>query len=71
GIWIIIFLAFRISSLASLCGALAAPISFFLTGYKLPICIASVCWCILVFITHRANIKRLIRKEEKKLSEKT
>lgn len=70
GIWVIIFLAFRISSVASLCGALATPISFFLTGYALPIVIASVCWCILIFITHRENIKRLIRKEEKKLSGK-
>jgi glycerol-3-phosphate acyltransferase PlsY len=52
---------------ASLCGALVTPISFSLTGYILPIVIASVCWFVIIVITHRTNIKRLIHKEEKKL----
>lgn len=67
GTWIIIFVISRISSLASLGGGLASSLSFYFTGYALPIVIASVCWGVLIFITHRKNIKRLIHKEEKKL----
>jgi acyl phosphate:glycerol-3-phosphate acyltransferase len=67
GTWAIIFVFFRIISLASLGGAIANPISFYLTGYVWPIVVASFCWSILTIITHRDNIKRLIQKKEKKI----
>lgn len=67
GTWAVILLVFRIVSLASLSAAITAPIVFYFTGYTWPIVIAVLCLCMLTFITHRENIKRLINKEEKKL----
>jgi len=67
GTWAIIFAVFRIVSLASLCAAVVTPISFYFTGYTWAIVIAAFFWSVLTFITHRENIKRLIKKEEKKL----
>lgn len=57
----------RIVSIASLAAAVATPLSFLFTGYPLEIVISMTIIGILVFITHRDNIKRLIRKEEKKI----
>lgn len=68
--WAIIFLIFRIVSVGSLAAAAATPFVFFFTKYPLSIVIAAACWSLLVFITHRENIKRLIRKEEKKIKGK-
>ncbi len=67
GTWAVIFIIFRIVSLASLGGAIANPISFYFTGYVWPIVIASFCLSILTIITHRDNIKRLTQKKEKKI----
>ncbi|HEY4662201.1 MAG TPA: glycerol-3-phosphate 1-O-acyltransferase PlsY [Candidatus Humimicrobiaceae bacterium] len=67
GTWAIIFSIFRIVSLASLCAAVVNPFAFYFTGYGLAIVIAAFFWSVLTFITHRENIKRLIKKEEKKL----
>ncbi|HEY4696262.1 MAG TPA: glycerol-3-phosphate 1-O-acyltransferase PlsY [Candidatus Hydromicrobium sp.] len=67
GTWAVIFSVFRIISLASLCAAVVTPISFYFTGYGWAIVIAAFLWSVLTFITHRENINRLIKKEEKKL----
>ncbi len=67
GTWAIIFSIFRIVSLASLCAAVVNPIAFGFTRYGLAIVIAAIFWSVLTFVTHRENIKRLIKKEEKKL----
>ncbi len=67
GTWAIIFSIFRIVSLASLCAAVVNPFAFYFTGYGWAIVIAAFFWSVLTFITHRENIKRLIKKEEKKL----
>ena len=67
GTWAIIFSIFRIVSLASLCAAVVNPFAFYFTGYGWAIVIAAILWSVLTFITHRENIKRLIKKEEKKL----
>ena len=67
GTWVIIFAVFRIVSLASLCAAVVTPISFYFMRYGWAIVIAAFFWSVLTFITHRENIKRLIKKEEKKL----
>ncbi len=67
GTWAIVFAIFRMVSLASSSGAVVSPIVFYFTGYGWPIVIAAICWSVLTFITHRENIKRLIKKEEKKL----
>ncbi|GAG56047.1 unnamed protein product [marine sediment metagenome] len=67
GTWAVVFAVFRIVSLASLSAAITAPIAFYFTGHTWPIVIAAFLWCALTFITHRENIKRLVKKEEKKL----
>ncbi|MCJ7666439.1 MAG: glycerol-3-phosphate 1-O-acyltransferase PlsY [Actinobacteria bacterium] len=70
GIWIIIFIIIRIVSLGSLIAAVSVPVSFYLLKYPLAIVIAAVFWALLIFITHRDNIKRLVRGEEKKIKGK-
>ncbi len=67
GTWLIIFAVSRIVSLASLFAAIVTPLSFYFSGYPLPIVISSICFFVLIFIAHRDNIRRLIRKEEKRL----
>jgi len=69
-VWLIIFIIFRIVSLSSLVAAVATPLSFYFSKYPLTIVIAAIFLFILTFIAHRDNIKRLIKKEEKKLKRK-
>ena len=69
-VWLIIFIIFRIVSLSSLIAAVATPLSFYFSKYPLAIVIAAIFLFILTFIAHRDNIKRLIKKEEKKLKRK-
>ena len=68
--WAVVFLIFRIVSVGSLVAAIATPLSFFFSKYPLPIVIAGIFICVLAFITHRNNIKRLIKGEEKKIKRK-
>lgn len=68
--WAVVFLIFRIVSVGSLVAAIATPLSFFFTEYPLPVVIAGIFICVLAFITHRNNIKRLIKGEEKKIKRK-
>jgi acyl phosphate:glycerol-3-phosphate acyltransferase len=68
--WIVVFLISRIVSLASLGAAVALPFSFYFSGYPFQIVIIAILLFILTFIAHRDNIKRLIKKEEKKLKGK-
>ena len=68
--WAIAFAASRIVSVASLSAAIATPLSFYFTRHPIPIVIAAFCFFLLTFIAHRDNIKRLIRKEEKRLKGK-
>ncbi|HUB84564.1 MAG TPA: glycerol-3-phosphate 1-O-acyltransferase PlsY [Rhizomicrobium sp.] len=66
GTWIVAALLFRISSLAALIAAIAAPfymLTFGLTNYA----IATLVIAILVFIMHRDNIRRLTRGEEPRI----
>ncbi len=70
GVFLLVYLSTRYVSLGSLCAALAFPISVFimvqdrhdvLRGF-------SVVICLMVFWTHRANIGRLLKGEESKMS---
>tara|TARA_B100001250_G_scaffold379246_1_gene369765 strand:+ start:860 stop:1435 length:576 start_codon:yes stop_codon:yes gene_type:complete len=63
-IWIIVFLVSKYSSLSSLIGSLSIPIYIFLTSEDQLIFFGIM--FILVFYTHRENIKRLKNKEESK-----
>ncbi|MCK4421309.1 glycerol-3-phosphate 1-O-acyltransferase PlsY [candidate division WOR-3 bacterium] len=66
GIWGVLVLITRRVSIGSLGGALALPLLyFFLTdSVSIPVLILAILLTIGVFITHRPNIKRLIRGEE-------
>ena len=70
GVWILIFAITRIVSMGSLIAAASVPICFYFTRYPLAIVIAGIFCAILIFITHRENIKRLVRGEEKRIKGK-
>ena len=63
--WGIIFLLFRYSSLSSLVGSMSVPIYILITG-QINNAIFFAIMFILIFFTHRENIKRLKNKEESK-----
>ena len=63
--WLIIYLIFKYSSLSSLTASLTIPayLLLFLNGKNI---FFFLIMFILIFFTHRKNIKRLINKEESK-----
>ena len=64
GVWFFTFLTSKYSSLASLFGSLSVPIYlFFFTNQNL---VFFSIMFILIFYTHRENVKRLKNKEESK-----
>ena len=62
--WIIIFLISKYSSLSSLIASLSIPIYLFISGKNQIIFFGLM--FVLIFYTHRENIKRLKNKEESK-----
>lgn len=69
GIWGVLILITRRVSIGSLGGALSLPfLYFFLTdSVSIPVLILAILLPVGIFITHRSNIKRLIRGEESSL----
>jgi glycerol-3-phosphate acyltransferase PlsY len=63
--WAIIFLLFKYSSLSSIIGSLSVPIYILITG-QINDAIFFAIMFILIFFTHKENIKRLKNKEESK-----
>ena len=63
--WGIIFLMFRYSSLSSIIGSISIPIYIIITD-QISNAIFFGIMFILIFFTHRENIKRLKNKEESK-----
>ena len=63
--WGIIFLIFRYSSLSSIVGSISIPIYILITDQISNAIFFSIMF-ILIFFTHRENIKRLKNKEESK-----
>jgi len=62
--WLIIFLFSKYSSLSSLLGSISIPVYlFFFNGDQI---VFFIIMFVLVFYTHRENIKRLKNKEENK-----
>ncbi len=69
-VFVLIFLAFRYVSLASISAALAFPvivITVFAESVVPSMVIFSIMVAILVMITHQKNIERLLRKQESKM----
>ena len=63
--WAFTFLLFRYSSLSSIIGSLSVPIYILITS-QINDAIFFAIMFILIFFTHRENIKRLKNKEESK-----
>jgi len=63
--WGIIFLFFRYSSLSSIIGSFSIPVYILITGQMYSYVFFGIMF-ILIFFTHRENIKRLKNKEESK-----
>jgi glycerol-3-phosphate acyltransferase PlsY len=65
--WFVVFLFFRIVSLASICCAAALPV--FALLFKLPpmLIYLSFLLCIFVIIRHKANLARIFRGQEPRL----
>ena len=63
--WLLLYFIFKYSSLSSLLAALSIPayILFFLSGKNI---IFFLIIFVLIFYTHKENVKRLINKEESK-----
>ena len=64
-VWLIIFFMFKYSSLSSIVGALSIPIINFLF-FNDQIFYFFIIMFILIFYTHRENIKRLLNRTESK-----
>ncbi|MDA9643854.1 glycerol-3-phosphate 1-O-acyltransferase PlsY [Candidatus Pelagibacter sp.] len=63
--WGIFFLIFRYSSLSSIIGALSIPVYILMTGEFDNVIFFTTIF-VLIFFTHKENIKRLKNKEESK-----
>ena len=63
--WVIIFLMFKYSSLSSIIGSISIPIYILITDQISNAIFFSIMF-VLIFFTHRENIKRLKNKEESK-----
>ncbi len=70
GVFIVMLVSFRIVSLSSMSAALAFPfVLIFVFKSETPaLMVFSALIAITVLVTHRANIKRLLHKEESKVS---
>ena len=66
-IWILVFLAFRIVSVASITASVFLPIFAIILRRPIYLVLFCVFLCIFGTYKHKSNIKRLIRGEEKKL----
>jgi acyl phosphate:glycerol-3-phosphate acyltransferase len=64
--WLVVAVISRISSLSALVAAVATPIYFVLFAER-PYALAALVLAVLIFISHRANIARLIRGEEPRI----
>ena len=63
--WGVVFLASKYSSLSSILGTLSIPIYLFITAETNSVIFFTIMF-VLIFFTHRENIKRLKNKEETK-----
>ena len=66
--WLAIFLLSGFVSLASIAAAVVFPILMVVRLESLPLIIMSIVLCIFIVFRHRANIKRLARGQESRVS---
>lgn len=63
-VWIVVFLAGRYSSLASLAGAVSLPAFAYAFGASWPVLAFTVGAAVAIVVLHRANIRRLLAGSE-------
>jgi glycerol-3-phosphate acyltransferase PlsY len=65
--WILTFVSFRISAIASLVAIFSTTI--FSTAYDAPFSQIIFCWGVfaIIFVKHKENILRILTGEEKKM----
>jgi len=64
GVWVLAFLTTRYASVASMLSALSLPVAAALLGYDWPVILFGLLGAAGVVFLHRANIRRLLRREE-------
>ncbi|HEX2045563.1 MAG TPA: glycerol-3-phosphate 1-O-acyltransferase PlsY [Gaiellaceae bacterium] len=67
GTWIVVFLATRYASVASIAGALALPAFALLFGSSWPVLAFTGVAAVAIVVLHRANIGRLLAGEEHRI----
>ena len=63
--WVVVFIISKYSSLSSIIGALSIPVYLIIIGKPDSVIFFSIIF-VLIFFTHKENIKRLKNKEETK-----
>lgn len=63
-VWIVVFLATRYTSIASMTGAVSLPVLVLVFGGSWPVFAFALGAALAILVLHRANIKRLVRGEE-------
>jgi glycerol-3-phosphate acyltransferase PlsY len=66
-VWMIVFLASAIVSLASMAAAVCFPVFMLIFPQPIEIFLLGVVFCVFVLLRHRPNFKRLLRGEEPKV----
>jgi glycerol-3-phosphate acyltransferase PlsY len=64
GVWVVVFLATRYASVASLVTALALPAFVVLFGYSWPVLVFAIAGAIAIVFMHRQNLRRLLAGTE-------
>jgi acyl phosphate:glycerol-3-phosphate acyltransferase len=67
GTWIVVFLATRYASVASLAGAVALPAFAVLFGSSWPVLAFTAGAAVAIILLHRTNIARLLAGEEHRI----
>jgi acyl phosphate:glycerol-3-phosphate acyltransferase len=70
GIWLLMAVVFRYSSLAALVAAIAAPIYAMLIHLPLELVTATAIMCMLLIWRHKSNIRNLLTGKESKIGSK-
>ncbi|MDD5692373.1 MAG: glycerol-3-phosphate 1-O-acyltransferase PlsY [Candidatus Omnitrophica bacterium] len=65
--WLLVFLIWRIVSLASIVSAIILPVSFIFFKQPFLLVVVSIILCIFVIIRHKSNLSRLFKGKEERL----